>query len=95
VIVEIFRKEIDNDHHNNERTKLYKWEILIALKKPWPGLFDTDIARVSQKDCIENGVEIPTASRWLGHQDGGALCMKTYGHLPDEHSANQARKVAF
>ena len=45
--------------------------------------------------CIENGVDIPTVSRWLGHQDGGALCMKTYGHLRDEHSQVQALKVAF
>jgi integrase len=45
--------------------------------------------------CIENGVDIPTVSRWLGHQDGGALCMKTYGHLRDEHSSNEAKKVNF
>jgi site-specific recombinase XerD len=45
--------------------------------------------------CIENGVDIPTVSRWLGHQDGGALCMKTYGHLRDEHSTNEAKKVTF
>jgi len=45
--------------------------------------------------CIENGVDIPTVSRWLGHRDGGALCMKTYGHLRDEHSTNEAKKVAF
>jgi len=45
--------------------------------------------------CIENGVDIPTVSRWLGHQDGGALWMKTYGHLRDEHSTSEARKVSF
>jgi hypothetical protein len=45
--------------------------------------------------CIESGVDILTVSRWLGHQDGGALCMKTYGHLRDEHSRVQALKVAF
>lgn len=44
---------------------------------------------------IEAGVDIPTVSRWLGHQDGGALCMKTYGHLRDEHSLNEAQKVSF
>ena len=31
--------------------------------------------------CIESGVDIPTVSRWLGHGDGGALAMRTYGHL--------------
>ena len=51
VIAELFRREIDSDHKNTERTKLYKREILIALKKSWPGFYDTDIARISQKDC--------------------------------------------
>jgi len=45
--------------------------------------------------CIESGVDIPTVSRWLGHKDGGALAMKTYGHLRDEHSVAQAQKVNF
>ena len=36
--------------------------------------------------CIESGVDIPTVSRWLGHKDGGALAMRVYGHLRQEHS---------
>jgi len=35
------------------------------------------------------------ATRWLGHKDGGALAMKTYGHLRNEHSQALARKVRF
>lgn len=45
--------------------------------------------------CIESGVDIPTVSRWLGHKDGGALAMRTYGHLRREHSIAQAQKVTF
>jgi integrase len=45
--------------------------------------------------CIESGVDVPTVSRWLGHKDGGALAMKTYGHLRREHSIAQAQKVSF
>jgi integrase len=45
--------------------------------------------------CIESGVDIPTVSRWLGHKDGGALAMKVYGHLRDQHSVNMARRVTF
>jgi integrase len=45
--------------------------------------------------CIENGVDIPLVSRWLGHSDGGALAMKTYGHLRQEHSMASAAKVNF
>jgi integrase len=44
---------------------------------------------------IEAKVDIPTLSRWLGHSDGGKLAMNTYGHLRDEHSLEQAKKVRF
>jgi integrase len=44
---------------------------------------------------IESGVDIPTLSRWLGHNDGGVLAMKTYGHLRLEHSQISAQKVIF
>jgi hypothetical protein len=40
-------------------------------------------------------VDIPTVSRWLGHKDGGALAMKVYGHLRDQHSVNMAQRVSF
>jgi len=45
--------------------------------------------------CIESGVDIPTVSKWLGHKDGGALAMRVYGHLRQEHSIEQAKKVSF
>lgn len=62
-----------------------------------------EIARITHHDlrhlfatrCIESGVDIPTVSRWLGHKDGGALAMKTYGHLRDQHSTTMAQKVVF
>jgi integrase len=45
--------------------------------------------------CIESGVDIPTVSRWLGHKDGGALAMRVYGHLRDQHSVAMAQRVSF
>jgi integrase len=45
--------------------------------------------------CIESGVDIPTISKWLGHKDGGALAMKVYGHLRQEHSFAQVKRVQF
>ncbi len=45
--------------------------------------------------CIESGVDIPTISKWLGHKDGGALAMKVYGHLRQEHSFEQVKRVTF
>jgi len=54
-----------------------------------------DLRHLFATVCIENGVDIPTVSRWLGHKDGGALCMKTYGHYREAHSLAQAQRVAF
>lgn len=54
-----------------------------------------DLRHLFATRCIENGIDIPTISRWLGHSDGGALAMKTYGHLRDDHSASMAQKVSF
>jgi len=45
--------------------------------------------------CIEVGVDIPTVSRWLGHKDGGALAMKVYGHLRQDHSFSMIQRVVF
>lgn len=45
--------------------------------------------------CIESGVDIPTVAGWLGHKDGGALLMKTYSHLRNEHSKLQAARVSL
>ena len=54
-----------------------------------------DLRHLFATACIESGVDIPTVSRWLGHKDGGALAMKTYGHLRDSHSQLMAKKVTF
>jgi integrase len=54
-----------------------------------------DLRNLFATRCIESGVDIPTVSRWLGHKDGGALAMKTYGHLRREHGLAQAQRVSF
>ena len=54
-----------------------------------------DLRHLFATRCIECGVDVLTVSRWLGHKDGGALAMRTYGHLRDEHSQEMAQKVFF
>jgi integrase len=54
-----------------------------------------DLRHLFATRCIESGVDVPTVSRWLGHKDGGALAMKVYGHLRDQHSVAMAQKVSF
>lgn len=43
--------------------------------------------------CIQSGVDIPTVAKWLGHSDHGALLLRTYCHLLDEHGFEMAKKV--
>ncbi len=60
-----------------------------------PRITHHDLRHLFATRCIESGVDIPTVSKWLGHKDGGALAMKTYGHLRNEHSQAMAQKVKF
>jgi integrase len=54
-----------------------------------------DLRHLFATRCIESEVDIPTVARWLGHKDGGALAMKVYGHLREEHSVGMAKRVSF
>lgn len=66
-----------------------------AIKIGMKRITHHDLRHLFATICIESGVDIPTVSRWLGHKDGGALCMKTYGHLRQDHSLAQAQRVTF
>lgn len=61
----------------------------------YPLFMHHDFRHFFATSCIECGVDVPTVSRWLGHQDGGALAMKTYGHLRQQHSQDAIKRVAF
>ncbi|MDF1815633.1 MAG: site-specific integrase [Verrucomicrobiales bacterium] len=54
-----------------------------------------DLRHLFATTCIESGVPIPTVAYWLGHSDGGALALKVYGHLRNEHSKAAAEMVSF
>jgi integrase len=58
-----------------------------------PRLSHHDFRHMFATRCIESGVDLPTAARWLGHQDGGALLGRTYFHLCDRHSLKMAAQV--
>ena len=54
-----------------------------------------DLRRLFATRVIESGVDLPTAARWMGHSDGGALLGKTYFHLMDRHSEEMASRVSI
>ena len=45
--------------------------------------------------CVMAGIDFMTIARWLGHQDGGILIGKVYGHLSNEHAKRQAEKLVL
>lgn len=45
--------------------------------------------------CVMSRVDYMTIAAWVGHQDGGVLIGRVYGHLSDEHKATMAAKVNF
>jgi integrase len=45
--------------------------------------------------CVMSQVEFMTIAEWVGHQDGGILIGKVYGHLADEHKKKMAQRVSF
>ena len=45
--------------------------------------------------CVMSGIDFMTIAKWVGHQDGGVLIGKVYGHLSNEHAQRQARRVNF
>jgi integrase len=61
----------------------------------YPHFTHHDLRYFFATTCIKSGVDIPTVSRWLGHKDGGALAMRVYGHLCEEHSSAAIKKVLF
>src|SRR5437660_1354942 len=66
-----------------------------ARKLRLPRITHHDLRHLFATTCIESGIDVPTVSRWLGHKDGGALAIETYGHLRREHSILQAQRVTF
>jgi integrase len=64
-------------------------------KLAFPHFTHHDFRHFFATTCIEAGVDIPTISKWLGHKDGGALAMKVYGHLRQEHSFSMIKRVSF
>lgn len=44
---------------------------------------------------VMSGIDYMTLARWVGHQDGGILIGRVYGHLSNEHAQRQAKRMVF
>jgi integrase len=45
--------------------------------------------------ALRHTKDVKLVASWLGHKDGGALLLKRYAHVLDDHSQAQAKKVSF
>lgn len=66
-----------------------------CAKLGFPVFTHHDFRHFFATTAIECGADIPAISKWLGHKDGGALAMRVYGHLRQEHSFAAIKKVSF
>ncbi len=60
-------------------------------KLPDFGFHDCRHYFISQ--CVMCGIDYLTIAKWVGHQDGGVLIGKVYGHINNEHARRQAEKL--
>ena len=77
-------------------SKTFRESLILARKA-------SGLAHVTFHDCrhhfisfaVMSGIDYMTIARWVGHQDGGVLIGKVYGHLSNEHAQRQAQRVVF
>jgi len=73
---------------------LWLWvEPRLVLLNDFRGNTECPLRHLFATRCIENGVDIPTVSRWLGHQDGGARREKEAALIHERERSGCTRYV--
>jgi integrase len=62
-------------------------------KLEWVGFHD--LRHYFASMAVMSGIDFKTIAEWLGHQDGGMLVGKVYGHLLPEHRKRMAERLIF
>lgn len=60
-----------------------------------PPLTNHQLRHLFATRCLESRIDIKTVAEWLDHVDGGALLLKRYAHLIDDHSQRMSKRVKF
>jgi integrase len=68
---------------------------LVRSKARMPRVGFHDFRHFFASQCVMAGVDFMTVAYWLGHQDGGILVGKVYGHLADEHKRRMADNLSI
>ncbi len=76
--------------------KSLRESFIVARKKAsleWVGFHD--LRHYFASMAVMSGIDFMTIAEWLGHQDGGMLVGKVYGHLLPEHKQRMAERLIF
>jgi integrase len=76
--------------------KTFRESFLLAREKAklaWVGFHD--LRHYFASMAVMSGIDFKTIAEWLGHQDGGMLVGKVYGHLLPEHRKRMAERLLF
>ena len=60
-----------------------------------PAIGFHDFRHLFISKCVMAGVDYMTIAEWVGHQDGGVLIGKVYGHINDAHKKLTADRLTF
>jgi integrase len=60
-----------------------------------PRLRHHDLRHTFSTLALQATKDVRTVAEWLGHKDRGALLLKTYSHVLDEHSQEMSKLVTF
>jgi len=77
-------------------TKTFRDSFAVAREKaklPWVSFHD--LRHYFASMGVMAGIDFKTIAEWLGHQDGGMLVGKVYGHLLPEHRKRMAERLVF
>jgi integrase len=77
-------------------TKTFRDSFEAARKKaklPWVGFHH--LRHYFASMAVMARIDFKTIAEWLGHQDGGMLVGKVYGHLLPEHRQRMAERLVF
>jgi integrase len=77
-------------------TKTFRESLLVAREKAklnW--MVFHDLRHFFASMAVMSGIDFKTIAEWLGHQDGGMLVGKVYGHLLPEHRQRMAERLVF
>jgi integrase len=77
-------------------TKTLRDSFAAARKKaklPWVSFHD--LRHYFASMAVMSGIDFKTIAEWFGHQDGGMLVGKVYGHLLPEHRKRMAERLVF